>query len=423
VHRPTRRACGALVLLVLLAVLVGPVGAAAQPPSGADSIDRAREQADAAADAVEAAQRRANAAAEAWHTAFEELEGLGADIAVLETDIARVRADLAVLEDEVREFAISQYVSASTGPSYLADTDINRGARADALARMVVTGRADSRDQFRLVRSSLEDLEAELAERRADQVELTAAADAAQQAAFDELDRLAEVQATLDAELARLVEEERLRAEAEARRLAEEEAARRAAEEAARIAEEAQQQAQATPAPDADGGQPEPTAAPPDAPVDDVSPPDAPVDDVTPPDDVPPAAAPAPVDGSWVCPVAGPHSFIDSWGAPRQFGRWHKGTDMMAEEGTPVVATVDGFVEHRGNSVGGLSAHLTASDGRYFYYTHLSGYAEAGNVTAGTVIGYVGMTGNAPVPHLHIEYHPDGRGNPVNPYPTLIQVC
>ena len=46
------------------------------------------------------------------------------------------------------------------------------------------------------------------------------------------------------------------------------------------------------------------------------------------------------VDGK-VCPVAGPHGFIDSWGFPRSGGRRHQGVDMFAEYGTPLAAVAD----------------------------------------------------------------------------------
>lgn len=124
-----------------------------------------------------------------------------------------------------------------------------------------------------------------------------------------------------------------------------------------------------------------------------------------------------------VCPVAGPHSFIDSWGAPRSGGRAHKGVDMMASTGVPVVAPVSGTVSHRGNSLGGLSFYLSGDNGHYYYGTHLSRYGASGRVAAGTVIGYVGDSGNARGrPHLHFEIHPNHAG-PVNPYPATRAAC
>jgi peptidoglycan LD-endopeptidase LytH len=98
---------------------------------------------------------------------------------------------------------------------------------------------------------------------------------------------------------------------------------------------------------------------------------------------------------------------------------------MLAARGTPVVAPVGGQLTHRGNRVGGLSFHLEGDDGTYYYGTHLSSYENqgAGRVEAGTVVGYVGDTGNARgTPHLHFEIHPGG-GRAVNPYPTVAQYC
>ncbi len=125
------------------------------------------------------------------------------------------------------------------------------------------------------------------------------------------------------------------------------------------------------------------------------------------------------------CPVAGAHSFIDSWGFPRSGGRRHQGVDILAKIGVPIVSPVDGQVEYRSNSVGGRSFHLFDEKGNYFYGTHLSAYGDVeGEVRAGQIIGYVGDDGNAAgIPHLHFEIHPGGRGNVINPYPDSATVC
>lgn len=129
--------------------------------------------------------------------------------------------------------------------------------------------------------------------------------------------------------------------------------------------------------------------------------------------------------GGIVCPVAGSVSFVDSWGDSRSGGRGHKGTDMMADYGTPTAAPVSGTVEHRGSSLGGLSWYVHGDDGTTYYGTHLSGYENegAGWVEAGTVIGYVGDSGNAAgTPHLHFEVQPGG-GSAVNSYPFVAEAC
>ena len=130
--------------------------------------------------------------------------------------------------------------------------------------------------------------------------------------------------------------------------------------------------------------------------------------------------------GAFVCPVQGSMSFTDTWGAARSGGRSHKGTDMMAATGTPVVAPANGRVVHDSNSLGGLTFNLYADDGHMYYGAHMSAYENqgAGWVAAGTLIGRVGHSGNASAagPHLHFEYHPNG-GAAVNPYSRLVEAC
>ena len=136
---------------------------------------------------------------------------------------------------------------------------------------------------------------------------------------------------------------------------------------------------------------------------------------------LPPAATPG-----FYCPVQGGASFIDSWGFPRSGGRRHKGVDMFNARNTPLVAVVSGRVKFSSNSLGGLSTHLYAG-GTTYYYTHLERHptniSSGQNVTAGTVIGYLGNSGNARYtsPHLHFEIRPNNVA--INPYPTVRHYC
>lgn len=132
--------------------------------------------------------------------------------------------------------------------------------------------------------------------------------------------------------------------------------------------------------------------------------------------------------GRFVCPVAGPNSFRDSWGEPRSGGRRHQGIDIYAAYGAPAAAVVDGVIlRMQSSSLGGITLYLRGGDGSEYFYAHLSGYASVSvgqHVAAGTHVAYVGNSGNArgTAPHLHFEIHPGG-GAAINPYPTVKAAC
>jgi murein DD-endopeptidase MepM/ murein hydrolase activator NlpD len=125
-----------------------------------------------------------------------------------------------------------------------------------------------------------------------------------------------------------------------------------------------------------------------------------------------------------VCPVEGPYFMADTFGAPRPGRRLHEGVDIQASRGTPLVAALPGVVRRVPNSLGGNAVIVDAARGTYLYYAHLSAYGAAGRVRAGTVIGYVGASGDARglIPHLHFELHPGGAGA-VDAFPDLQAVC
>jgi murein DD-endopeptidase MepM/ murein hydrolase activator NlpD len=126
--------------------------------------------------------------------------------------------------------------------------------------------------------------------------------------------------------------------------------------------------------------------------------------------------------GDYVFPVVGGATFTNDWLGARPGGRLHQGIDLFAARGTPVVAVADGSLFNVGhNGLGGWRLWVRDRGGNTFYYAHLSAYSpaavEGAGVARGTVLGYVGDTGDArgTSPHLHFEIHPGG-GGPVPPF-------
>ncbi len=130
------------------------------------------------------------------------------------------------------------------------------------------------------------------------------------------------------------------------------------------------------------------------------------------------------IPAAWDCPVPGA-SFVNDYGYVRPDGGRHEGVDLFAPKGAPIVAPVGGRVERYPNPSGGQAVQLHGRDGNRYYFAHLDRYGESGSVSRGTVIGYVGTTGDAQAtsPHLHFEVHPGGGAATTSPYPALLASC
>jgi murein DD-endopeptidase MepM/ murein hydrolase activator NlpD len=359
---------------VLLALLVAGTAVPARSVTD-EEVERARQAQQEAAAARAAALGDLEEAAAAYEALNGEYQSLVFSMGQMRSRIDTYRAQAREAREEIRRRAVEAYMR---GPEQeAAGLLLESGLAQQALVAREVLARAVAEEAASLssleaIAAEMERLEVELEEETGRAAELRIEAEAVAARMYELLaarnEELAAANQTLQGAEAALAEQ---------RRREEEERRRR----------EAIRQALLGPA----GG---------------VS------DEITP---------------GFICPVAGPSVFVDSWGAPRSNGRVHTGTDLMGARGTPLVAVADGVIQLGSNPVGGNTVWLYADHGVSYFYAHLDGFAGVSSgqwVGRGTVIGYMGDTGN-PAPgayHLHFGLYPAGRGA-VNPYPTLVRHC
>lgn len=116
-----------------------------------------------------------------------------------------------------------------------------------------------------------------------------------------------------------------------------------------------------------------------------------------------------------------------AWANPLPNGRWvrgfyagHSGIDLSAPTGTPIFAANSGNVIFSGFSRWGYGEAIVIEHGGIYstLYGHMSSRAVSCGqfVSVGSVIGYVGSTGNSSGPHLHFEIMVNGEA--INPSGT-----
>jgi murein DD-endopeptidase MepM/ murein hydrolase activator NlpD len=123
----------------------------------------------------------------------------------------------------------------------------------------------------------------------------------------------------------------------------------------------------------------------------------------------------------------------DTYNDARTGGRVHNAIDIIAPAGTPVVAVSDGEIAKFFDSErGGITIYQYSPDKNFiYYYGHLQKRAdnikERDFVKQGTVIGFVGDTGNSGAGNYHLHFSiailTDPKrffdGTEINPYPLL----
>jgi len=411
--------------IALVAVVASvAVGSTTLPLAVASAQDPAAVR---AANEIQAARDRADAAAQAMFDAESRLDTLEVDIGAAEKELAGVEAQADSMRSSLQQDAQRSFVNSGAAMPLLIDLDqANAGITADRQAS-VARGTASV---------ELDDFDAVMKDVTAKRADLERQQEATTQAR----QQFEDLQAAAEAEVVKLAEIEELRlADVAVQRELERQRQARLAEEAA-AARQLQETNAATALADAavstndsssnDSSSGDSSSG--DSSGGDSSDGDSSVAPAPEPSgSAQGAASPAPVPASpppsnagsgIVCPVAGPHAFADTWGAPRSGGRSHEGVDTMAPSGTPLVAVESGYAEFKTTRLGGNSVWVNGNSGTRYFYAHLSAWeGSSRNVSQGEVIGYVGATGNTTANHLHFEVRPGGRA--VNPYPYVRAVC
>jgi murein DD-endopeptidase MepM/ murein hydrolase activator NlpD len=390
----------------LLAVALIPLAPADAADSGLNSEQVASE--------IMRVQDKADQLAQRWAEAQLRSEDLAGELTIAEDKLAATTAQYSQIEAGLTQIAINRFTGSSTVTMLVVLGNPTEEMQMNALLSIAVDQGTGDLDQADAVRSDLDKDRERVATLRAENDQL------AQQ--------LTSKQADVEQQLAQLATLREQLKDEEVKRAYEAQLAKKRRDLAA-------QQAAATaaipakPASQVRGGgtQPgDPPATTPPAQPTPVVPRQAPIPTPEPAQTPEPAPTPEPVvvaGSGWLCPVAGPNAFGDTWGAPRPGGRKHEGVDMMSPAGTPLVAVVEGAATMRTNVLGGNIVSLMGVDGTRYYYAHLSAWeGSSRSVSAGEVVGYVGATGDTTANHLHFEIHPGG-GAAVNPYPTVRQYC
>src|SRR5690606_32138449 len=147
--RPMGRAW-VVALPVLLVRTAIPAGAQPDLESARARLAEARER-------VAEAQKRADAAAAELSAAETALAEVELELERLEDAISLAESEIDGMREELRRFAIEQYVGRSDPPPFLAsEEDLGAAVRAEALSEIVSGANGDVLDRYRLFAAELD---------------------------------------------------------------------------------------------------------------------------------------------------------------------------------------------------------------------------------------------------------------------------